>query len=792
MDDSEAPITHDLVLVGGGHSHLAVLKMFGMDPIPGVQLTLVTRDLDMSYSGMLPGLIAGHYDFDEAHVDLRRLARFADARLYHTEAIGFDLEEGRVHCRDRPPIDYDLLSVNIGSTPRTEGFPGADEYATPVKPIDALLDEWEHIRRRILERKASETTDIAVVGAGAGGTELTLATQHRLHQDLEATDRSPDNIQFHLFSADDTILPNQPGGVQRRFRRVLGERDVDIHTNTPIVEVEPDVLHADGGDTFAYDEVFWVTNASAPDWIEESGLATDDKGFIEVDDYLRSTSHDDVFAAGDIASMTHYDRPKSGVFAVRQGKPLENNLRRTISGSTLRSYTPQTNFLQIISTGDRHAVATRNFWSFEGDWVWNLKDWIDQRWMEKWHDLPEMGDEEPDYEVRQNESLQELSEVAMRCGGCGAKIGSSVLDRVLERLDPVDREDVRVGLNEPDDAAIVDVPEGESVVHTVDFFRAFVDDPYLLGRIAANHALGDVFAMNAAPQSALALCTVPYASEPKVAEQLYQLMSGAVEVLNETNTALVGGHSAEGAELAFGLEVNATGPPDELLRKGGLHPGDHLVLTKPVGTGTLFAADMRHKAKGRWIHEALDSMAQLNDRAASIVAKHGAQACTDVTGFGLLGHLVEMTRPSKVDAVVDLESLPILTGAMDTIEAGIFSSLQPDNVRLRKAVRNQEDVVDHDRYPLLFDPQTAGGLLAGVPGENVDACLQELREAGYDEACVVGRIEPLSDDIQPIEVRSGELPDRDIESLDRQRDDDSLDFDRSAIDSDDEMRRAGE
>jgi selenide,water dikinase len=178
------------------------------------------------------------------------------------------------------------------------------------------------------------------------------------------------------------------------------------------------------------------------------------------------------------------------------------------------------------------------------------------------------------------------------------------------------------------------------------------------------------------------------------------------------------------------------------------------VLTKPLGTGTQFAADMRHRARGHWVHNALEQMSRSNADAAGIVADHGARAATDVTGFGLLGHLVEMTRPSDVDAVVDLEALPVLEGAMETLEAGIFSSLQPDNVRLRRAIRNQADIVDLPRYPLLFDPQTAGGLLAGVPEENVEDCLQALREAGYGRTKVVGRVEELSDELEPVVVTS--------------------------------------
>ena len=338
----------------------------------------------------------------------------------------------------------------------------------------------------------------------------------------------------------------------------------------------------------------------------------------------------------------------------------------------------------------------------------------------------------------------------MRCGGCGAKVGANVLTRALADLEPVANTDVLVGLHAPDDAAVVQIPDGKVMVHTVDYFRAFIDDAYVFGLVAANHALSDIFAMGAEAQSALAIATVPYGLEAKVETTIREMMTGAIDILNEAGATLVGGHTSEGPELALGFSINGLADRDAILRKGGMAAGEVLILTKALGTGTLFAADMQMKAKGRWIEEALKSMVQSNRAAARCLFDHGASACTDITGFGLLGHMVEMTKASGVDVEIDFDSLPILDGAEETVRLGILSSLQPANVRLRRAIRNLAEVQGHQRYPLVFDPQTSGGLLASLPAARAEACLRALRDLGYARAVLIGRVTAPSDHLEPV------------------------------------------
>ncbi len=761
MQTPDQPILRDIVLVGGGHSHVGVLKSFGMRPMPGVRLTVICTDAHTPYSGMLPGYVAGHYDYDAVHIDLSRLAVFAGARFYRDEVIGLDRTNRKVLCRNRPPVPFDVLSINLGATPQAHGVPGAVEHAVAVKPIAQFNARWLALLERV--RRHTGTTTVAVVGAGAGGVELLLAMQFRLRKELQLLGRNPGELAFHLFTDRDVILPTHNPGVRRRFDAVLAERGVVVHRGSAVTQVLPGLLRTASGQEVQADEIVWVTRAGGAAWLNDTGLALDADGFIQVTDSLQTVTDPAIFAAGDVASMVNHPLEKAGVFAVRQGPPLTENLRLTVQGAAPKPYHPQRSWLALISTGNQFAIASRGWLGFGGAWVWRWKDWIDRSFMRKFQDLSPMdanalrsqATSASTVALTSEESLQAISAIAMRCGGCGAKVGATVLSRALGQLQPVDRADVLVGLKDPDDAAVVRVPPGKAMVHSVDFFRAFVDDPYLFGKVAANHALGDFWAMGAQAQSATAIATVPPGLESKVEDLLFQMMTGALEVLNAANCALVGGHTGEGKELALGFAINGLidDDPTQILRKNGMRAGDVLILTKPIGTGALFAAHARLAAKGRWIDAALQSMVVSNQAGAQCLLAFGATACTDLTGFGLLGHLVEMTRPSGVDAELYLDALPLLDGAQECVSAGIVSSLQAANVRLRRALRNQEAMVTHPRYPLIFDPQTAGGLLASVPADRADACIAALRKAGYAHTTAIGRILAQTDALEPIVLR---------------------------------------
>lgn len=713
MNVPEVPALRDVVLLGGGHANVQVLKRFGMRPEPGVRLTIVAREPHSPYSGMLPGLVAGVYAWEDIHIDLARLAAFAGARFIAAEAAGLDLEQRQVTFDARPPLRYDVLAVNTGGVP---GEDFASSFVTPVKPIGRFLPVW-----RDLVEGTNRPRHLTIVGAGAGGVELALAIHHRTR------------IACTVLDAGEEPLPGFAAGARRRVIRALRGRGIELLTGFEVSDAKDGTVAAADGRSLATDHVLWVTGVEPPLWPRAAGIATDEAGFIAVNDALQSVSHPDVFAAGDVAGPVDQPRPKSGVYAVRQGPALAANVRRYAIGRPLRRFRAQRRALAIIGLGVGNALASRGSWAVSGPWVWRTKQWIDRRFMRKFNVLPAMPQALPKVAAGLSAEVPE----PMRCGGCGAKLGADILRRVLDRLAVATSPAIVRGIG--DDAALIRMVAGDIAV-SCDGFRAMIDDPYRFGRIGAHHALNDLFAMGATPGFALALATVPAMADALMEEDLFQLMSGALNVFREHGVDLVGGHSAEGAELGIAFSVTGT-LKAEPLTKGGLSDGEQLILTKPIGTGALLAGAMQGRTRAVDLVTAVDTMDHSNALAVEVLREHGATACTDVTGFGLAGHLTEMTRASgEVGARVDFDRVPRLHGALELIAEGTTSSLQNNNEQALRDFTIVGALPGAAGIRILADPQTAGGLLASVAATEADACVDDLRRQGYRQATIIGEV----------------------------------------------------
>ncbi len=687
----------DIVLLGAGHAHVEVLRRFAMRPEPGVRLTLIGREPETPYTGMLPGLIRSEYTHQEAHIDLAPLAVMANARLILAEASAIDPDARTIAVPGRPDIVFDLLSVDVGGVPAMPPDAGI-----PVKPIGGFLD-----RLHRMEAELPAGARIAIVGAGPGGVELTLALAVRFAEQLRLV----------LVSATPEPLATAPAVARRAVRQALVNAKVELVCGVTATALRDGRLSLSDGSFLEVATALWTTGIEGPGLLAASGIACDRTGCIRVTHDLRSISHGHVFAAGDCAAVDGEPRPKAGVWAVRAGAPLADNLRRAATGRPLRPWRPQRDALVILGLGHGRAVAWRNGVVLQGRKVWWLKDRIDRRWMRMYTEMQMAPDpDEP-----------------MRCGGCGAKVSAEVLAGALATLPRDANPDL---LKTLDDAAVLQPPLGKLLVQSVDHFRAFLDDPFVFGQIAAAHALSDLYAMGAEPWTALAIASVPYAASHKMRAELAAMLQGATEVLRADGCALVGGHSAEASETALGFAVTGVVDSGKIMRKGGLQPGDQLILTKPLGTGIVLAGHMRGNARAQWLLAAIASMRTTNASAAKIAMAYRPRAGTDVTGFGLAGHLREMLDASGMAAVLRLEAIPALPGARALAAHGIESTLAPDNRHL---------LGDAPETALLVDPQTSGGLLLGLPPGRAVSCLAALRDGG-SPAVIIGEVEPVREE----------------------------------------------
>ena len=723
---SERP--SELVLVGGGHSHVQVLRMHLMRPLAGARITLVVDRPIAVYSGMVPAVVAGQLAPHEAEIDLRPLARRGGCRVIVARATGIDPVARRVTLEGRPPVVYDRCSVNVGATVAGLDLPGVVAHAVPTRPIGAFVAKVDAAIARLgaLPRAAR----VVVVGSGAAGVELAFCLQVRLEA---ALGRRP---EVTLVGASAHPLPHASKRAARAVERAAAARGIALRGGVRVAAVHPDAVELEGGERLPADLTPWSTGAAAVGFFSGSGLDVDARGFVQVDDTLQVPGHPGLFAVGDCATPSSWpDIPKAGVYAVREGPVLAHNLRASLSGGGLRAFRPQRDFLTLLNLGDGEAIGLRNGMAARGRWLYRLKDRIDRQFMDRFQMLDEGGAAGTPLA----RAMPEMDESAMVCGGCAAKVGEEPLARALGRLPPRPDPALTLGLDPPDDVAVLQRP-GEQLVTSVDAFPAFTDDPWLVGRVAAENALSDLFAKGVAPRLALAVVTVPDAADPE--EALFQVLAGARVALDAAGATLAGGHTTVGPRLQVGFAVTGFSPLDQpVMAKGGLVAGDRLVLTRPLGTGVLFHADMAGRAAGPWVEAAQAGLLAGNQDASSIARGQGVLASTDVTGFGLVGHAAEMARSSGVVVRLWLRALPALPGALSLLARGERSTFHDQNRRALRGVHIEgapRSPTDGARLELAVDPQTAGGLLLGVAADRADALVALLRAAGMRHAAVVG------------------------------------------------------
>ncbi len=706
------PWRHHLLLAGGGHTHALVLRHWCMHPHrrpPATRISLVSRHSTLCYSGLVPAVLAGLTTSQACRIDLRRLCTLAEVAFVQAEIVGLDPTARLLRCQGRPPLAFDWLSLDVGSI--TAALPG--ELA--VKPLEPLLawceaDPPPHPRLR---------------GGGASAVEVALALRAR-------------GLQPQLWLRGSGLHLGSPAA-NRLAERVLSQAAIPIHRQV--------------GEEHTADLA--CTGSVAPPWLAEAGLPVDPStGRVLTEPTLQVVGHPHLFAAGDCGLLSSQPRPSSGVWAVRAAPVLATNVQRALLERPLAAWRPQRLALQLLGDGGVTGGRPRAlaFWGplalGPAPWLWRWKHHLDQRFMDGFANLKPMaaGPLAPG----------RLTSGAMACRGCAAKVSARPLRGALQRLA---RLDGAAPAPAPEDAPLLrQLSSGERLLQSVDGFPALVADPWLNARLTTLHACSDLWASGAAVESVQVAVTLPLAAPALQEDLLLQTLAGVRSVLDPLGARLLGGHTLEGrdgAGLGLMLTVNGVAPPQRHWAKGPLRHGDALLLSRPLGSGVLFAAAMAAAARPEWVDQALAQMQHSQAALVELLAAHGCHACTDITGFGLLGHLGEMLGwsperqfiegPRGEPLVVSLEgaAIPVFPGAMELLAEGQASTLAPANAEALGLLR--ADV--HLRVPaslrlaleqLLIDPQTCGPLLAALPGHQAAAAVQALHASGFDQAAVIG------------------------------------------------------
>ena len=675
-------------------------------------ITLVNRQITTLYSGMVPGLVAGFYRRQEIEINLWRLADQAGVAFVIAEITGLDPAKQQLLLAGRPPINYERLSLNLGCITREP----AENLGLAIKPLEPALSALNQ----------SETdpcnAPIQIVGSGLAAIELALALRHR-------------------WPKRTVQLQSKSGRIPLELQQAVAAAGVSM-----LQTVEPAAFEENPASLRVH-----CTGSQAPSLLAASGLPVDARGRVRTAATLQVLGFPKIFACGDCAVIDDDPRPASGVWAVRAAAPLACNLEASCNQKPLKPWHPQRRALQLMGGFDIEGKPTA--WALWGSlclgphpWLWHWKQWIDRRFMKL-------------FQLQSMASDISSTDSSMLCRGCAAKVSAATLKAGLDGagLD-------RLG-TAPEDAAVVPSSDGaqdKPLLQSVDGFPALISDPWLNGRLTALHACSDLWACGSNVNSAQAVITLPLAPPVLQQQLLAQTLAGIRSVLDPQQAALIGGHTLEAREsspapCSLGIQVVLSvqgSPQSRIWPKRGIQADDQLLLSRPLGTGVLFAAAMAGATNPADLDQALTQMQTsqhpLVDQLAALEARHPGQlhAVTDITGFGLLGHLGEMfgnpaENKPKLQVQLEAKAIPALPGSLELFEAGHASSLAPANrnawglldpqpqlsgpaaVTLNLGSITNGSSQHQAILELLIDPQTCGPLLISVSKQLSETLLDQ-------------------------------------------------------------------
>ncbi len=705
----DTPINNDLVLIGGGHSHIMLMMDLSKKPIQGNRITLISNEIDIPYSGMIPGFIEGIYTWRETHIDLYKLCFKLDIRFIFSEVLEISAINKEIILKNRPKIKFDVLSINTGIQSSNKNIKGAHKYSIPVKPISKLSQNF------ITEIK--KYNNIAFIGGGPASVELALGLQKRF-KNINS------NFKISIITGKNKLLNSFPKKTQKVAKKTLQNSQINVIEKVEVIEVKKDKLIFSDKSELKIDKSILSTNAMAPVWIKKSDITLNSKNFIIVNDKFQ-TNFNYVFAAGDIVDFNNQNLNKSGVFAVKSGKPLAKSIRGFIQKKSPVPYTFNKNYLSIIGLSNGLAIATKYNFTFTSKFSFVLKKFIDQNFVKKFNNLNQDNYYTLtnlfkifDFIIQKNNKNKHDHQ--MQCRGCAAKVDFNTLKTTLSKDIITSSEDA------------INISKDPNLYQSVDMINSIVSDPYILGKIAANHAISDIVAVNSSLVSALMILQLPYSSSEINSRDLEQVTTGANEILKLANCSIGGGHTMIGKDKDPVIGFSVIGEKKKVhLNKTipKIKVNDILILTEKIGSGIIFSGINNDIIDSYYQIEVVNQMSKGNINFSKISEKLKILSMTDITGFGLLNHLLNLIKrdSGKTGLTIYPDKVPIFNGVAEALSKNVRSSLFDKNFEAAQ----KELIYDREKKlidEILYDPQTVGGLAFIIPKEEKIKQIKILRE----------------------------------------------------------------
>ena len=712
MNQEERFFEKDLLLIGAGHTHCIFIKMWAMKKNPSVRVTLINPDPVASYTGMLPSLIADRVSKSEAQINLFKLCRSIEARLVLDDVKRIDKENSFVECSSGRKLFFDAISVNVGSNSIPPIY-GLNKYGVSVRPLVKFEEKWrEFIQKSVGSKKIAKIT---LIGGGIASAELAFSMKIALNK------TGFNNSKIVIIEMD-KVLKDLTTSQRNFVRKKLASENVEIREFSPVKKVFTNSVLLEDGSRILSDFTVSCVGALPNPLSINSGLENTE-GFFSVNKTLKIKNFINGFAVGDCSDFPSSFIRKSGVYAVRQAPTLHQNILHFFNNQKLKEFFPQKDHLKLLVYKNNEAIFLRNGLAFSGKIFWKLKNYIDRKFI---NDFSKLGQTQMEISKDNHRNNRE-----MLCGGCGSKVGNAILETSLKKISK-NKKSMHIVSEIGDDAAILKFGSTYQTL-TTDHLRAFTSDPWLLSRVTAIHSLADIWAMGSIPKIALSTIIMPESSESVQSRTMEEIIEGARSVFEKEKVSIVGGHTSLGSELIIGFSVGGLSNKKPIMVNGA-KDGDLLVLTKPLGSGVMLAGEMRSMSEGKDLQHLFIEMSKPQGEIAKILRSY-SNAMTDITGFGLAGHLYNICRQSKLSARIMIDKIPVYNGVRDLISSGVRSSIFNENMKYAKYMFFEND----KKSEILFDPQTAGPFLATVPERKIDSLMKKAQDLNV-KCEVIGEI----------------------------------------------------